>query len=40
MTKTVNERRTESLSRTVSGGTGHCPIEPDIIRLVISRAQN
>jgi hypothetical protein len=40
MAKTMNEHQTESLNWTLFGRTGHCPIELDIVRLGVSRAQN
>jgi hypothetical protein len=29
----VNERQAEKVSRTLSDGAIHCPVEPDIVRL-------
>jgi hypothetical protein len=36
MVKTVNEHRAETVSRTLSGGTGHCLLGSDIIQLEVS----
>jgi hypothetical protein len=36
MAKTVNERRAETVSRTLIGGAIHCLVGPDIVRLGIS----
>jgi hypothetical protein len=40
MAKTVNEHRTETVSRTLSGVAIHCPVGQDIIRLEVSGTQN
>jgi hypothetical protein len=37
MAKTVNERRAKTDSQTLSGRAMHYPIEPDIIRLEVSK---
>jgi hypothetical protein len=40
MAKTVNERRTETVSRPLSGGAKHCLVEPDIVWLGAFGTQN
>jgi hypothetical protein len=36
MVKTVNERRAETISQTLSGGAGHCLVGQDIVQLEFS----
>jgi hypothetical protein len=40
MAKTVDERRTETVSQTLSREAIHCPVEPNIVRLEVSETQN
>jgi hypothetical protein len=39
MSKTVNEDQTETVSRTLSGGTRHYLVEPEIVQMWVSRTQ-